>query len=126
MRVKVACLLVALACPVLARAQTAVLPAALGTLRLESLAGEWYEIAAYGWWWQRRCVADTRYTWAVRGPRTLDVRSSCTATSGVESRSGRIRAPRSSPGRLSARFAPTPLSWLPGAWSDYWLIGRAN
>ncbi len=126
MRVTAACLLVALACPVLAMAQTAALPTALGTLRLESLAGEWHEIAAYGWWWQRRCVADMRYTWTVRGPRALDVRSSCNATSGVEMRSGRIRVSKSSPGQLSARFAPAALSWLPGAWSDYWVIGRGE
>ena len=126
MRVTAACLLFALACPVLVRAQPAALPTALGTLQLESLAGEWHEIAAYGWWWQRRCVADTRYTWAVRGPRALDVRSSCKATTGVEMRSGRIRVSKSSPGQLSARFAPAALSWLPGAWSDYWVIGRGE
>ncbi len=126
MWVTAACLLLVLACPVLVRAQPAALPTALGTLQLESLAGEWHEIAAYGWWWQRRCVADTRYTWAVRGPRALDVTSWCKTTSGVEMRSGRIRASRSSPGRLSARFAPAALSWLPGAWSDYWVIGRGE
>lgn len=127
MRVTAAWLLVALAFPLLAHAQAGALPMAVGALELESLAGEWHEIAAYGSWWQRRCVADTRYVWAVRGPRTIDVQCSCTATSGVESRSGRIRAAeRSQPGQLSARFAPVLLSWLPGAWRDYWVFGRGE
>ncbi len=127
MRVTAAWLLVALAFPLLAHAQEGALPMAVGELELASLAGEWHEIAAYGSWWQRRCVADTRYVWIVRGPRTIDVQCSCTGTSGVESRSGRIRtAEPSRPGQLSARFAPVVLSWLPGVWSDYWVFGRSE
>ena len=128
MWIKAMLLLVALVFPPFARAQSSARPMALDALQLEILGGEWHEIAAFGWWPHRLCITDTRYTWTVRNPRTIDVRRSCATGSGVETRIGRIRASggASRPGQLSATFAPVVLSWIPGAWSDYWVLGRGE
>ncbi len=126
MRAKAGLILLALALPMAASAQPGRWPAAVSTLELRALAGEWHEIAAFGWWWHRRCVADNHYAWTFMSMNSLEVQSSCTTLSGVERRVGRIRVSGRAPGELSARFAPTTLAWLPGVWGDYWVFGHGE
>lgn len=106
-----------------AAGQSGTLPIAVDVLDLDPLAGDWYEVATFGSWPHRRCVADTRLRWVVKDDRTIEVRRSCTTASGEEIRDGRLRARQAShPGRLSERVAPAILTWLPAAWSDYWVL----
>jgi len=98
-------------------------PTTVEDLALEELAGDWHEVAAYGSWSHRRCTSDTRFHWEVRDSQTVDVRSVCTTAEGQEVRKGRLRAGVGSDGgRLAARFAPAFFAWVPGAWSDHWVL----
>jgi len=91
--------------------------------KLSALSGTWYQVAAYGSWWQRRCVRDNTLVVAVRAPAEADLRSRCRAAAGVEVRSGRLRA-SGDDGRWKARFAPAFFSWLPAVWGDFWVLGH--
>jgi apolipoprotein D and lipocalin family protein len=118
------------ACVRTTAAQSDTWPAAVESLELAPLAGEWFEVATSGSWSHRRCVADTRFQWLVTDARTVEVRRSCTTPSGADSRRGRLRAREPShPGRLAERFAPALMAWLPAAWNDHWVLavgdGRA-
>lgn len=90
---------------------------------LTALTGTWYEVAAYGSWWQRRCVRDHTLTIAVTAPADADLRSRCRTAAGVEMRNGRLRA-SGDDGRWKARFAPAFFSWLPAVWADFWVLGH--
>lgn len=104
-------------------AQAGTWPTAVEELSLPSLAGQWYEVAAFGSWSHRRCNANTRFEWALRDSRTVDVRSSCATGTTQEVRTGRLRASAGTHrGRLAVRFAPAFLGWLPAAWSDHWVL----
>jgi len=119
----VAVLLIAVAAARPTFAQSGTWPLTVEDLTLSPLAGNWHEVAAFGSWSHRRCVADTRFHWTVRDSRTVDVRSACTTTGGQEVRAGRLRAPAATHrGRLAVRFAPAFLGWLPAAWSDHWVL----
>lgn len=101
-------------------------PAVVPHLEVSVLAGDWYEIASTGTWWHRRCVADTRYRFDQPGPGGLRATSVCTTPRGVESHRGRLRAGRSEDGRLSIRFNARLFSWLPAAWSDFWVLASGD
>lgn len=97
-------------------------PVAAGP-ELTGLSGTWYEVAGYGSWWQRRCVRDNTLVVVVRATAEADLRSRCRTASGVELRSGRLRASEDD-GRWKARFAPAFFSWLPAVWGDFWVVGH--
>ena len=104
-------------------AQSRPWPVAVEALDLATLAGDWYEVAAYGFGAHRRCVSDTRFEWVVRTSRTVDVTSHCSTVSGDQVRSGRIRAGSAmTQGRLTARFGSRILAWLPAVWDDHWIL----
>lgn len=116
-------LVIILAAAQVVSAQPGTWPTAVDELSLPSLAGQWYEVAAFGSWSHRRCNANTRFEWTLRTPRTADVRSSCATGTGHEVRTGRLRASAGTHnGRLAVRFAPAFLGWLPAAWSDHWVL----
>lgn len=123
MRRRSALLLLALALARPAFPQSGTWPTAVEDLALEPLAGDWHEVATYGSWSHRRCTSETRFHWAVRDARTIDVRSACNSGAGEEVRTGRLRAPTGAHrGRLAARFAPAFFAWLPAVWSDHWVL----
>lgn len=97
-------------------------PVAVARLDIETLAGDWYEVASTGTWWHRRCVADTRYAFdgPVRGG--LRATSVCSTREGTARFRGRLRAGPNGDGRLSLRFTPAVLAWLPATWSDFWVL----
>jgi apolipoprotein D and lipocalin family protein len=89
---------------------------------LSALSGTWYEVAAYGSWWQRRCVRDNTLVVVVTAPAEADLRSRCRTAASVELRNGRLRA-SGDDGRWKARFAPAFFAWLPAVWGDFWVVG---
>jgi apolipoprotein D and lipocalin family protein len=94
-----------------------------GEPTLRGLSGTWYEVAAYGSWWQRRCVRDHTLVIAVTSAADADLRSRCRTAAGLELRNGRLRASGDG-GRWKARFAPAFFSWLPAVWADFWVLGH--
>jgi apolipoprotein D and lipocalin family protein len=85
--------------------------------------GRWYEVASYGAWWQRRCATDTTLELAARSATEATLRCRCRTTSGVEVRTGRVRAVGDD-GRWRARFAPAVFAWFPAVWGDFWVLGH--
>lgn len=100
-------------------------PDVVPRLDLAALEGAWFEVASTGTWTLRRCDADTRHLLERRGARALRVVSTCTAGGRVERRRGLIDG-RHSDGRLSIRYAPIVLAWLPAAWADFWVLALAE
>jgi apolipoprotein D and lipocalin family protein len=94
-----------------------------GGPELHGLNGTWFEVAAYGSWWQRRCVRDNTLVVEATAPAEARLRSRCRTTSGVELRNGRLRT-SGDDGRWKARFAPAFFSWLPAVWGDFWVLGH--
>ncbi len=126
MRVRLATAVLAICVLARVHAQPATLPAAVDSIDLGTIAGEWYEVAAFGSWSHRRCVGDTHFEFMPKGDRPLAVRSRCRTATGADSFRGLIRAPQSAPqGRLSVRYAPAFFSWLPAVWSDHWILAVA-
>lgn len=98
-------------------------------LDLDRYVGQWYEIAHYYNWFQRKCTGDVsaRYSWRPDG--RIDVLNRCRVQEGrYESAHGIARpdtsslARRNTSSKLEVRFAPAWLSWLPPVWGKYWVI----
>jgi apolipoprotein D and lipocalin family protein len=96
---------------------------AIEVAALSGLEGTWYEIAAYGSGWPRGCVRDSMLMVSGRSNIEADLRSRCRTASGLEVRTGRLRADGVD-GFWRARFAPALFGWLPAAWDDFWVLGH--
>lgn len=106
-----------------AGAQAAAAPRPVAGFPIASLAGEWFEVAASGSAWaHRRCQSGTRFRVTVTGPRRADVVRTCMTPTGVEMRRGRMAAPSEGSGALRGRFVSALFGWIPGAWTDYWVL----
>jgi apolipoprotein D and lipocalin family protein len=94
---------------------------------LSRYAGLWFEVARLGAPFERLCVQQptARYT-LVRGAREtqLQVVNRCGDRKGrVREAVGLARTEAGlGGGRLKISFLPSALRWLPGAWSDYWIL----
>ncbi len=97
------------------------------TLDLKHYSGKWYEIARLPMWFERHCIGDISATYTLQSDQTVDVKNTCRTLDGMSSAQGIAVVPDSQyPGRLSVRFAPTWLSFLPFVWGDYWVIDLAT
>jgi apolipoprotein D and lipocalin family protein len=86
--------------------------------------GNWFEIAKFPNWFQRKCVAKTRAEYSLRSDGSMQVTNRCTLASGkVDEAIGTARqmGSASSP-KLQVRFAPDWLSMIPAVWGDYWIV----
>jgi apolipoprotein D and lipocalin family protein len=100
----------------------------VGTVDLDRYVGEWFEVARFPTWFQRRCAGDVRAVYSRRTDNRLDVVNRCRVADGglIEARGvARVVDPRTS-AKLKVRFAPAALSFLPFVWGDYWIIGLAD
>jgi apolipoprotein D and lipocalin family protein len=90
--------------------------------------GEWFEIARFPTWFERRCVSDVTATYTRRDDGRLTVMNHCRTPDGrlAEARGvARVVDARTS-AKLKVRFAPGALSFLPFVWGDYWILGLAD
>ena len=95
---------------------------------LDRYLGDWFEVARFPAWFQRRCAGDVRASYAKRPDGRIDVINRCRAEAGdvIEARGvARVVDPRTS-AKLKVRFAPAALSFLPFVWGDYWILGLAG
>jgi lipocalin len=106
-----------------ATAQVSEPPAAVERFDVRDLEGEWYEVATTR---SGPCVRDTRFTIGRPTGRHADVVRICTGRGGIEGRRGRVRGPRDGTGMLSLRFAPSVFGWVPGVWTDYWVLAAGD
>jgi apolipoprotein D and lipocalin family protein len=90
--------------------------------------GDWFEVARYPNRFQRQCAGDVVASYAKRSDGRIDVVNRCRATDGTRSEAkgiARVVDTRTS-AKLKVRFAPALLSFLPGVWGDYWILGLAD
>jgi apolipoprotein D and lipocalin family protein len=115
---------------IVALAQASTPPYALRVVEsfdLTQFAGTWYEIARLPNSAQRRCARDVVARYGQRADGRIDVLNTCVDEDGKRidmRRIGRAIGGATSSPRWSVRSAPALLSFLPGGWRDYWIIGR--
>jgi apolipoprotein D and lipocalin family protein len=94
---------------------------------LNRYAGTWYEIARLPNRFQVQCIADVTAQYRKREDGRIVVINRCKKADGsMEEATGlaRIMDPINQ-AKLSVRFAPTWLAWLPYVWGDYWILELA-
>lgn len=89
--------------------------------------GTWYEITKLPNFFQRRCLSDTRATYALRPDGHIQVTNRCRTGGTAEApefdtATGQARALDASNARLQVSFLPEALRWLPFGWGDYQVI----
>ncbi len=92
---------------------------------LDRYVGDWFEIARFENWFQKKCAGDVKASYARRPDGRIDVTNSCrTADGSTTVAKGQARVvDQATRSKLKVRFAPAVLSWLPFVWGDYWIIG---
>jgi apolipoprotein D and lipocalin family protein len=96
----------------------------IAALDVPRYMGNWYEIAKYPNWFQRKCVSDTKATYSLQTDGSVRVVNRCVMGDGqVNEAVGTARqiGEATSP-KLEVRFAPAWLSFVPAVWGDYWVI----
>lgn len=89
--------------------------------------GTWYEITKLPNFFQRRCLSDTRATYALRAGGRIEVINRCRTGGTAEApefdtANGMARALDATNARLKVSFLPESLRWLPIGWGDYQVI----
>ncbi len=91
---------------------------------IKRYAGQWYEIAKYPNKFQKKCVANTTATYALKDNGRISVINSCLQKDGrtqVAKGEAKIQD-KATNAKLKVRFAPGILSWISAVWGDYWII----
>lgn len=88
-------------------------------------AGEWYEIARYPNFFERRCAHGTRIEYAAQPNGQIRVINRCFKSDGsgeVAIGHARRAGERADSARYKAHFGPDWLDWVPWLWGDFWVI----
>jgi apolipoprotein D and lipocalin family protein len=96
---------------------------------LPRYAGQWFEVARFPNWFQKKCAGDVAVIYSLRDDGRLTVDNRChNAGGGTERAVGvaRLATKDGSNSKLKVRFAPSALSFLPFVWADYWVIDLAD
>ena len=110
-----------------AGAQTPAPVRTVTSVDLDRYAGDWFEIARFPNRFQRQCLGDVRASYVRRSDGRIDVLNRCRTRTGDTAARGIARiADQQTGAKLKVRFAPSWLSFLPGVWGDYWIIGLAT
>lgn len=99
-------------------------PQTVSTVRLQSYAGRWFELARLSSPFEAVCDRDVTTTYVPRPDGRIEVINRCAT------RRGRLRQARgvarvvsgSANAKLKVSFAPPALRWLPFVWADYWIL----
>ncbi len=99
-------------------------PQTAPTVRLQSYAGRWFELARLSNPFEAVCDHNVTATYVPQPDGRFEVTNRC------ESRRGRLRQAQgiarvvrgSANAKLKVTFAPRALRWLPFAWADYWIL----
>jgi apolipoprotein D and lipocalin family protein len=97
---------------------------AIESLDVTRYLGNWYEIAKFPNWFQKKCKTDTKANYSFKNDGNLAVFNQCRLENGQISEAigtaKQIGDARSA--KLRVRFAPEWLSLIPFVWGDYWVI----
>ena len=110
--------------PVLARAvRGKAPPETAARVDLLRYAGRWYEVARLPAKFEGKCVGDVSATYAFDGEKGRVMNRCRRADGSMQSVVGVAQVvPGSHGAKLKISFAGRPLRWLPGTWSDYWIL----
>ncbi len=94
------------------------------SLDLQRYLGQWFEIAKYPNWFQKKCKSDTKAQYSLRADGHLTVLNLCRQEDGqVTNALGEaVQVGDAKSAKLKVRFAPQWMSILPFVWGDYWVI----
>ena len=94
------------------------------SLDLNRYLGEWYEIAKFSNWFQKKCRSDTKAKYTLKSNGNIEVVNACrmeggqiTEAVGEAKLMGGFKS-----AQLKVRFAPQWLSFVPLVWGDYWVV----
>ena len=96
----------------------------IASLDVPRYMGDWFEIARYPAWFQKKCVAAARAQYSLLADGRVQVINRCRLADGALSEAvgmARQLGPATS-AKLEVRFAPAWLSFLPFVWGHYWVI----
>jgi apolipoprotein D and lipocalin family protein len=96
----------------------------VSSVDLARYAGDWFEVARYPNWFQKKCAGDVKATYAQRPDGRIDVTNRCRTADGKTTAAAGIArvVDETTRAKLKVRFAPSFLSFLPFVWGDYWII----
>jgi apolipoprotein D and lipocalin family protein len=94
------------------------------SLDLQRYLGQWYEIAKYPNWFQKKCKSDTKAHYSLRADGHVAVLNLCRQEDGqVSSALGEaVQVGDDKSPKLRVRFAPQWMSIFPFVWGDYWIV----
>jgi apolipoprotein D and lipocalin family protein len=101
---------------------------AVPAVDLARYAGQWFEIARYPNFFQRKCTGNVTATYVRRTDGKIDVINRCRTADGKTTEATGLAkiADAKTRAKLKVRFAPAMLSFLPFVWGDYWVLGLAD
>lgn len=94
------------------------------SLDLQRYLGQWYEVAKFPNWFQKKCKTDTKAYYALSPNGRVQVLNSCRMEGGkvTEAMGEAVLVGEAKSAKLKVRFAPEWLSFLPWVWGDYWVV----
>ncbi|MGZ8292938.1 MAG: lipocalin family protein [Telluria sp.] len=98
--------------------------ATIASLDVPRYMGTWYEIAKFPNRFQRKCVSNTRATYAALPDGKVEVANRCREADGADRVATGVARQVGGPTspKLKVRFAPAILSFIPMVWGDYWVV----
>ena len=98
--------------------------APIAHIDLPRYLGHWVEIARYPNRFQRHCLGEVQADYRVLPDQRVEVTNRCRTENGTMSEAVGIARQIGGPAspRLTVRFAPAWLSFIPAVWGDYWVI----
>ncbi len=91
-------------------------------LDLSRYLGTWHEVARLPMFFQRNCARDTTAVYTQTTEGRVRVTNRCIKANGEAIESVGLARTTPREGALEVTFLPAGLRWLPGVWSDYWVV----
>ncbi|MDF2445104.1 MAG: lipocalin family protein [Moraxellaceae bacterium] len=98
-------------------------------LDLTRFAGTWYVIATIPDRFHEDCAAEATFTFSLQPDRSLRVQNRCRGADDsihLDEGVAREKQPGALAGQLEVRYAPDWMTWMPLAWSEFWVIHLAG
>jgi apolipoprotein D and lipocalin family protein len=97
----------------------------VGAVDLTRYVGDWYEVARFPSFFERKCASDVMATYRRLDGSTIEVINSCRKADGTITKAKGVAriVNTTSNAKLKVRFAPAFLSFIPMVWGDYWILG---
>ena len=94
------------------------------SLELNRYLGQWFEIAKFPNWFQKKCKSDTKANYSLKSSGSIEVLNACRMEGGqiTEALGEARQVGESKSAKLKVRFAPEWMGFIPLVWGDYWVV----